>query len=213
MDPADRTLRAEGVESFPAGLWAQLRAQPERAPELVALAAAERFEGPARRWTAVAGTGMDAASLARDKHVRLSTLEGAALGLGGVFTAAADLAALAWIQSRMVFFIAASYGYEPDHPMRPAELLALQDVYDTPALARAALDGLGTPLAQQIAGRAMGPGGDKRLAQRLLKQVGRRLAKRGALRIVPLLSSPINAIQNRSATSELGVRAIRFYGG
>src|ERR671919_258096 len=94
---------------------------------------------PAERWTQVSGTGPEAARLARAKHVRLSVVEGAALGLGGMFTAAADMGALMWIQSRMVFFIAASYGFEPDHPMRPAELLALYGIYETPAEAREAL--------------------------------------------------------------------------
>ena len=42
------------------------------------------------------------------------------LGVGGIITAAPDLVALLWIQSRMVFYIAAAYGYDPSHPMRPA---------------------------------------------------------------------------------------------
>ena len=58
------------------------------------------------------------------KHVRLPALEGAVLGIGGLTTAAADFGALLWIQSRMVFYVAAAYGFDPRHPMRPAELLA-----------------------------------------------------------------------------------------
>ena len=61
------------------------------------------------------------AKVAYRKHVRLARLEGGALGLGGVFTVAPDVVALLWIQSRMVFYIAAAYGYDPRHPMRPAE--------------------------------------------------------------------------------------------
>lgn len=210
---ADRTLAAEGVESIPERLWERIRAQPDRAPELIALAASERFAGPAQRWVEVAGTGPDAAALARTKHVRLSTLEGGALGLGGVFTAAADAGALVWIQARMVFFIAASYGFEPGHPMRPAELLALYGIYDTPAEAREALDGVGRSLAVHVVEKSLSRSSDGKAAQRLLKMVGRRVAKRGALRIVPVLASPINAVQNRSATADLGDRALRYYGG
>jgi hypothetical protein len=211
--PADRTLGAEGVEAIPEGLWDRVRAQPERAPELIALAAAERFAGPAERWTQVAGTGPDAARLARAKHVRLSVVEGAALGLGGMFTAAADMGALMWIQSRMVFFIAASYGFEPDHPMRPAELLALYGIYDTPAEAREALDGVGRSLAAQVVHKQLSRSDDGKVAQRLVKLVGKRVAKRGALRVVPLLASPINAVANRASTADLGDRALRYYGG
>ena len=44
------------------------------------------------------------------KHVRMARLEGGALGAGGVITVAPDIVALLWIQSRMVFYIAAAYG-------------------------------------------------------------------------------------------------------
>ena len=111
-------------------------AQPERAPELIALAAADRFGPQAAEWARIAGAGHSPKQLARvayKKHVRLARLEGGALGIGGVFTAAPDMVALLWIQSRMVFYIAAAYGYDPCHPMRPAEYLALQGLYDTPA--------------------------------------------------------------------------------
>jgi hypothetical protein len=43
--------------------------------------------------------------------------------------------------------------------------------------------------------------------------VGKRVAKRGALRVVPLLASPINAVANRASTADLGDRALRYYGG
>ena len=93
----------------------------------------------------IAGPGHTPEQLAKvayRKHVRMARMEGGALGIGGIITAAPDMVALLWIQSRMVFYIAAAYGYDPRHPMRPAELLALQGVYDTPAEARAALDGM-----------------------------------------------------------------------
>src|SRR3954464_2845797 len=142
----------------PAALWRRIRAEPERAPEHIALAAAERFAPQAARWVQVAGPGKTPESLAKTalkKHVRVARLEGAALGIGGFTTAAADLVALGWIQSRMVFYIAAAYGYDPADPMRPAELLALTGFYEPPADARAALDGMGKHLVQAAAERAL----------------------------------------------------------
>ena len=44
-----------------------------------------------------------------------------------------DLVALAWIQSRLVFYVAAAYGYEATDPMRPAEAIVLFDFYPDPA--------------------------------------------------------------------------------
>ena len=81
-------------------------------------------------------------------------LEGGALGVGGAITAAPDIVALLWIQSRMVFYIAAAYGYDP-HTDAPRGVLALQGLYDTPAQARKALDGVGKRMAQAMVERAV----------------------------------------------------------
>src|SRR5919106_5673566 len=145
------TVETEDIQRLdrpPRSLWDRLLAEPERAPEHIALAAAERFGPQAEEWVRIAGhrhTPEELAKVAYRKHVRLARVEGGLLGVGGAITAAPDVVALIWIQSRMVFYIAAAYGYDPRHPMRPAELLALQGVYPTPAEARAALDGMGTP--------------------------------------------------------------------
>jgi hypothetical protein len=147
------------------------------------------------------------------KHVRLSRLEGATLGIGGVWTAAADVVALLWIQSRMVFYIAAAHGFDPKHPMRPAELLFLQGVYATPAEAREALDGAGTLMARQLVESKLASSRDRDIFARLVRYVGKRAATRAAGRLVPLISSPISAIQNGAATKDLARRALEYYGG
>ena len=210
-EPLDET---EQVEELPGSLWQRLRAEPERAPEHLALAAAERFAPPAERGAALMTrhhTPAAAARLAYRKHVRRSGLAGAAAGLGGALTLVADLAALAWIQGRMIFFIAAAYGYDPHDPMRPAELLTLQGIYPTSVDARAALDGVGTPLTRQFIDSKRQS--DEQLVPRLMKLVGRKVAKRAMLKAVPVLSSPISAVSNRQATAELGKRTLLYYGG
>lgn len=209
-------MHIEHIDALPKSLWERLRAQPERAPELIALAAAERFAPQAEHWVQVSGPGRDPAELARSayrKHVRLARVEGATLGLGGALTGAVDLAALAWIQSRMVFYVAAAYGFDPRHPMRPAELLALQGLYETPAEARAALDGIGRPIAHAMVGSALSKNRDQAVASRLFKFAGKRVARRLAGRALPLVSSPIAAVQNGGATREVGERALAYYGG
>jgi len=210
----DEALEAPEVEAVPESLWERLRAEPERAPEHIALASAERFAPAAERWAAMTlthHTPTEAAAVAYRKHVLRSGVEGAAAGLGGAFTIVPDLAALAWIQGRMVFFIAAAHGFDPRHPMRPAELLTLQGIYSTPAEARVGLDGAGTSLAAQFVRSKRG--GDDQLVARLVKLVGRKAAKRALLKAVPVLSSPISAVQNRAATAELGKRTLTYYGG
>jgi hypothetical protein len=162
----------------------------------------------------VAGAGHTPEKLAKvayRKHVRLARLEGGALGIGGAFTAAPDVVALLWIQSRMVFYVAAAYGHDPLHPMRPAELLALQGVYETPADARRALDGMGKSLAQAMAEKALASRSTDRLHRRLLKYLVKRMARRYAGRWVPLIGAPIGAFQNAAATKQLGRAALTYY--
>lgn len=206
----------ERLERPPASLWERLRAEPDRAPEYIALAAAERFAPTAEEWVRIAGPGQTPEQLARvayKKHVRLARLEGGALGIGGALTAGPDLVALLWIQSRMLFYVAAAYGYDPRHPMRPAELLMLQGVYPTAAEARAALDGVGKHMVQAMAERALNNRDVQGIHLRLAKYAAKRIARRYAGRLIPFIGAPIGAMQNAGVTKELGLRALQYYGG
>jgi EcsC protein family len=210
------TIDLEHIERPPKRVWERILAEPDRAPEYIALAAAERFGPQAEEWVRVMGPGHTRAELARvalKKHVRLARLEGGTLGIGGIVTAAPDLVALLWLQSRMVWYIAAAYGYDPNHPMRPAEYLALQGLYDTPAQAREALDGVGKRLAFAIAQKTLTGRRPEMLHLRLAKFVAKRVARRYAGRLIPFIGAPIGAMQNGSVTKELGRRALTYYGG
>ena len=209
-------VELDHLDRPPQSLWNRILAEPDRAPEYIALAAAERFGPQAEEWVQIAGAGHtreELAQVAYRKHVRLARLEGAALGIGGVFTAAPDIVALIWIQSRMTFYIAAAHGYDATHPMRPAELLALQGFYDTPAEARAALDGVGKRLAQAAVERALSHRQTDSLQRRLGKYLARRLARRYAGRFIPFVGAPLGAIQNGGVTKQVGRLALDYYGG
>jgi EcsC family protein len=211
---ATETEHLPHMERPPRSLWDRLLAEPERAPEHIALAASERFGPQAEEWVRIAGSGHtpeELAKVAYRKHVRLARVEGGILGVGGAITAAPDVVALIWIQSRMVFYIAAAYGYDPCHPMRPAELLALQGVYETPAAAREALDGMGKLMAQAMVEKALSSRTTDRLHRRLLKYLAKRMARRYAGRLIPFIGAPIGAIQNGNATGEVGRMALEYY--
>jgi hypothetical protein len=208
------TVEIQQIKRPPQRVWERILAEPDRAPEHIALAAAERFGPQAEEWVRIAGPGHTPEELARvafKKHVRLARLEGGALGIGGVITAAPDLVSLLWIQSRMVFYIAAAYGYDPNHPMRPAEYLALQGLYDTPAEARRALDGVGKRMAIAMAERALLNRNTDALHLRLAKYIARRMARRYAGRLIPFVGAPIGAMQNGSVTKQLGERSLSYY--
>jgi hypothetical protein len=97
--------------------------------------------------------------------------------------------------------------------MRPAEYLALQGLYDTPAQAREALDGVGKRLAFAMAEKAITGRRPEMLHLRLAKYVAKRVARRYAGRLIPFIGAPIGAMQNGSVTRQLGRRAIEYYGG
>jgi len=205
-----------GAREVPRSLWERVRADPVRAPEHIALAAAERHAPAAAEWAAdkrrrYAHDDRELAQMAKRRHATLARFEGAATGVGGFITVVPDLLALAWIQSRLVFFVAAAYGYDPHDPMRPAELLVLRDLYPDPETARRALDGAGQTVAEAFIGsRAQR---EEALAMRLARMVGKRAARRFAGRLIPGVAIAFNAIGNERDTRALADRAIRFYGG
>jgi hypothetical protein len=213
----DQPAEDARLRELPPGLWERLRADPSRAPEVLALAAAERHAPAAAAWVAekrrlYAASGADLAQMAKKRHASLARFSGAATGVGGFVTILPDLAATAWIQSRCAFFVAAAYGFDPFDPMRPAELLVLQDLYPDVAAARSALAGTGQRIAEAMVTSRMA-GDDEALAARLAKMVGKRAVKRVGARLIPGLAIAVNAIANERDTRALADRAIAFYGG
>jgi EcsC protein family len=206
----------ETIRELPPGLWDRLRLDPIRAPEHIALAAARTFAPQAERWAAdkrarFAVQPDELAKMAKKRHATLARFEGAATGVGGVVTMVPDLVALAWIQSRLVFYVAAAYGYDPHDPMRPAELLVLHDFYPDPVTARRALDGVGTTVVEAYIGSKVQR--EEALALRLAKFLGVRSARKLAGRLIPGVAIAFNAIGNERRTRALADRAMRFYGG
>jgi hypothetical protein len=186
MSAVPASEHIEHLERPPRSLWNRLLAEPERAPEHIALAAAERFGPQAENWVRVAGAGHTPERLAKvayRKHVRLARLEGGVLGIGGAITAAPDVVAL----------------------------LALQGVYPTPAQAREALDGMGKLMAQAMVEKALASRSTDRLHRRLVKYLAKRMARRYAGRLIPLIGAPIGAVQNGAATKEIGRAALTYY--
>ena len=190
----------EAIERPPSTLRQRGLAGPDRAPELIALAASERFAEPARRWAAhMAASGHPPEEIARiavRRHTRLARAEGAVIGLGGAVTSAADLVALTWIQSRLVFFVAAAYGYDPAHPdrARPSCSRCTSSTRPRPRRARPWTGSAGRWPARWPAGPSTA-GGSRPCSAGRLRFVGRKAVKRVANRAIPFLASPIAAVQ------------------
>lgn len=212
----DEMSEADEPTAPPASLLERLRADPVRAPEHLALAAADQFGEPAAAWAhrqrnVMGKHPVELGEMARKRHVNLASAEGAAAGVGGMVTLVPDLVALAWLQSRMVFYVAGAYGWDPRDPMRPAELLALTGLYSDPAGARAALDGVGRTVAEHYVGSKFQR--DEALASKLLKMVGKSGAKKVAGKLIPGFAIAFSAVSNRRDMNALGKKATAFYGG
>ena len=205
----------DNAPNLPDSLLTRIRADPARAPEYIALAAAERHGPAAKAWAAdQSGPPEKLAKKAKKTHARYARVSGAATGVGGALTIVPDMAAAVWIQSRLVFFIAAAYGFDPLDRMRPAELLVLFELYDTPDAAREALDGAGKTLAGAAVAKALrGEGDDQTLVSKLTSMLVKRGASRLAGRAIPGFAIAVNSIGNERATREIADRAIGFYGG
>jgi EcsC family protein len=204
---------------IPPDLLSRLRADPVSAPETIALAAGEVHGPAAERWSRDLRaryelSDRDLAKRAKTRHAALARFGGAATGVGGLVTMVPDLVSLLWIQSRLVFYVAAAHGFDPNDRMRPAELLVLRDLYPDPAAARAGLDGAGRRIAEAYVDRALrGERADAVLATRLLRFAGKRTAKSIAGRAIPGFAVLFNAVSNERDTRRLADRAIAFYGG
>jgi hypothetical protein len=90
------------ARTLPRGLLHRLREDPLRAPEHVALAAAERMAPDAAAWVGatrarLAVTDRELALMAKRKHASLARMGGAATGIGGFITAVPDLVIASWI--------------------------------------------------------------------------------------------------------------------
>jgi hypothetical protein len=215
---------AERAEGLPGELWNQLRQNPSAAPQMLAVAAVERWGKQAESYSAElrathpGATNRELASIVKARYAYLARMEGAVIGIpasiapvaGAALSLLPDLGALAWIQSRMVISIAAVYGKDASSRETAAELLVLQRIFATVPVAVVAI----TESGERVIGRLIPlylRGASLRLAKQLFRYVGIKFTRVGILRLVPLVSIPISAAVNEAATRSLANRAITFY--
>ncbi|WP_144118523.1 EcsC family protein [Catellatospora sichuanensis] len=224
LAPADSDLDVR--EAPPPGLWQRMKADPQYAPEHLALEAVTRIGPQAAAWVARMRTmypnmhpdGL--AQLAVKRFRRHARFTGAVSGSVGLPGAIADLATLAWTQSRLVLHLAAVYGVDPTHPDRATDLLVLQRVHKATEAARLALgvaqgrEGVGAALAKGVGttasrapvGRALG-----RLSWKLAQMAGMRAVRKVAAKAIPFAAIVFGAWANSSTVNDLASRTINLY--
>ena len=130
---------------------------------------------------------------------KLAAIEGAGLGLGGIFTILPDLGILAGITIRMIQKLSLLYGFEFTTEDEQAELWV--------AAATAAGVDIGRELVERQVVRRFVP----RVINAIAAQAGKEIAEKLAGRIVPLLSSAIGATLNYYFIHAWGERAMLHF--
>jgi hypothetical protein len=216
-DPGNFTImRRVDIPRLPPDLIGRLRSDPLRAPETIALVAGEVHGPAAAEWARDLRaryelSDRDLAKRAKARHAALARFGGAATGVGGFITYIPDLVSLLWIQSRLVFYVAAAYGHDPCAPARPAELLVLRDLYPDVEDAEAALAGTGRRLAYATLDKSLRGSRDAELFGSLLRFSGKRAARRVAAKSIPGFAVVFNSFSNERDTRALAKRAMAYY--
>jgi hypothetical protein len=212
---------AEG-DGVPGGLWERMRADPQYAPEHLALEAVRKIGPAAVEWVRyVLGgqpglTADQVAEIARKKFTTIAGMSGAVSGAAGLPGAVADFGFLAWTQAKMVLHIAAAFGVDPTHPDRALDLLVLQGVH---AYAESARLALAVAAGRETVGGALeksAKGTSKaaivgQLSLKLAKMAGMHAVKRVAGKLIPGFGIVFGHWANRAATKDLAARAHAHY--
>ncbi|MET0424231.1 MAG: EcsC family protein [Actinoplanes sp.] len=198
-----------------------MKADPQYAPEHLALDAVRRLGPEAARWAEQARadnpemTPDELADLAIRRFTTLARISGAVSGATGLPGAVLDVGVLAWTQSRMVLHVAAAYGVEPTAPERATDLLVLQRVHKVAETARLAL---GVAAGRERASRLFFGASTRplsgvmlRLSVRLAQMAGVRATKRMLAKIVPGAAIVLGTWVNSAATKELAGKARALY--
>jgi EcsC protein family len=221
-DPAVPDSIPDADDAPPGTLWARMKADPQYAPEHLALEAVRRLGPEARRWAdrtreEQPGLTPDAlAQVAIRRFTNLARLSGAVSGATGLPGAVVDVGVLAWTQARMVLHVAAAYGLDPTAPERATDLLVLQRVHKVAETARVAL---GVAAGRERASRLFAQATVRpltavfmRLGIKLAQMAGIRAAKRMFAKIVPGAAVILGTWVNSAATKDLAKRARELYG-
>ena len=206
----------------PGSLWDRMRADPQYAPEHLALDAVRRLGPEARQWAERTRaerpdlTPEALATLAVKRFTNHARLSGAVSGAAGLPGAVVDVGVLAWTQSRMVLHIAAAYGKDPTADERATELLVLQKVHKVAETARTALGvAAGRERASALFSGQSGAPVSRvmfQLGVKLAQMAGLRAARRMFAKVIPGAAVVLGTWANSSATTDLARRARELYG-
>ena len=219
--PPGPVTDADDGAGLPGSLWARMKADPQYAPEHLALEAVRRLGPEARRWAQQVRaarpdlTGDALVQLAEKRFLGYARLSGAVSGAAGLPGAVVDVGVLAWTQARMVLHVAAAYDVDPAHADRATDLLVLQRVHKVAETARVAL---GVAAGRERASRLFESAGNRpltgvmvKLGAKLAQMAGVHAAKRVIAKVIPGAGMVLGTWANSAATKDLARRTREYY--
>jgi len=205
------------TEAPPGTLWSRMKADPQYAPEHLALEAVRRLGPEAAAWAErqrdehPERTPDQLADLAVRRFTTLARISGAVSGATGLPGAVLDVGVLAWTQARLVLHVAAAYGHDPSSAERATDLLVLQRVHKAAQTARLAL---GVAAGRERAARLFVGVAARpltsvivRLGAKLAGMAGIRAARRLVAKMIPGASIVLGTWVNSAATKDLAGRS------
>ena len=205
----------------PGSLWARMKADPQYAPEHLALEAVRRLGPEAQRWAERSRrehpdlTPDALAQQAARRFTNHARFSGAVSGAAGLPGAVVDVGVLAWTQARMVLHMAAAHGADPNAPERATDLLVLQRVHKAAEAARLAL---GVAAGRERASRLFASSAGQplsgvmfKLGVKLAQMAGVKAAQRMMAKMIPGASVVLGTWANSSATKDLARRTTELY--
>ncbi len=205
-DMADRTSKSwmrRGVESAVRSAfmkaYSTVKVNPEKYLEHLRMA----YDLPALTYQGVYSVDPEmldhiAAQTIR-AHMRMATVEGAGLGLGGMFTMVPDLGILAAITLRMIQKLSLIYGFPYNTEEEEAELWV------------AAASAAGVDISRELLEKQFVSKFVPRVIQRIAVSASAEIVEKWTARLIPLLSSVIGASLNHYFVKVWGERALRHF--
>jgi uncharacterized protein (DUF697 family) len=132
-------------------------------------------------------------------HMRMATVEGAGLGLGGMFTMLPDLGILAAITLRMIQKLSLIYGFPYNTEEEEAELWV------------AAASAAGVDISRELLEKQFVSKFVPRVIQRIAVRASAEIVEKWTARLIPLVSSAIGAGLNHYFVKVWGERALRHF--
>jgi uncharacterized protein (DUF697 family) len=132
-------------------------------------------------------------------HMRLATVEGAGLGLGGMFTMLPDLGILAAITLRMIQKLSLIYGFPYNTEEEEAELWV------------AAASAAGVDISRELLEKQFVAKFVPRVIQRIAVSASAEIVEKWTARLIPLVSSVIGAGLNYYFVKVWGERAVGHF--